>query len=48
MAPMAGTRNILVHGYDKIDDEAIYRVLNKRLKDFDTFLEEIGRNYLSI
>jgi uncharacterized protein YutE (UPF0331/DUF86 family) len=48
MAPMAGTRNILVHGYDKIDDEAIYGVLKKRLKDFDTFLQEIRRNCLSL
>ncbi len=47
MAPMAGTRNILVHGYDKIDDEAICGVLKKRLRDFDTFLKEVRKHYPS-
>jgi len=28
LIPMAGTRNILVHGYDKIDDTLIYGILN--------------------
>jgi len=47
MAPMAGTRNILVHGYDKIDDSLIYGILKRHLDDFAIFLKEIKDNYLS-
>lgn len=46
LLPMAGTRNVLVHGYDKVDDAAIYGVVKKRLGDFRFFLAEIKRNYL--
>lgn len=46
MLPMAGTRNILVHGYDKIDDSLIYGILKRHLCDFTTFLNEIKNNYL--
>ena len=46
MLPMAGTRNILVHGYDKIDDSLIYGILKRHLFDFTTFLNEIKNNYL--
>lgn len=41
LIPMAGTRNILVHGYDKVDDALIYGVLKKRLADFERFLAEV-------
>ena len=47
LIPMAGTRNILVHGYDKIDDEQLYSILRRKLDDFSTFLKEIRDNYLS-
>ena len=43
LVPMAGTRNILVHGYDKIDDSLIYGILKRYLDDFDRFLAEIGK-----
>lgn len=46
MLPMAGTRNILVHGYDKVDDNLIYGILKRHLGDFTTFLHEIKNNYL--
>jgi uncharacterized protein YutE (UPF0331/DUF86 family) len=46
LIPMAGTRNILVHGYDKIDDAIIFSVLKKHLSDFNTFLKEIEERYL--
>jgi uncharacterized protein YutE (UPF0331/DUF86 family) len=46
IAPMAGTRNILVHGYDKIDDSLIYGILKRHLNDFDVFLTEVRDNYL--
>lgn len=46
MIPMAGTRNILVHGYDKVDDALIYGILKRHLDDFMVFLKEIRENYL--
>jgi len=45
LVPMAGTRNILVHGYDKIDDSLIYGILKKHTADFILFLREIRENY---
>jgi uncharacterized protein YutE (UPF0331/DUF86 family) len=30
---MIGMRNIIVHSYDRIDDEIVYRVLKKNLND---------------
>ena len=46
LIPMAGTRNILVHGYDKIDDGLIYGILKRHTDDFFLFLKEIKENYL--
>lgn len=46
LVPMAGTRNILVHGYDRIEDSVVYGVLKKHIEDFMTFLKEIRDNYL--
>lgn len=46
LIPMAGTRNVLVHGYERLDDELIYAVVRTRLGDFTVFLEEISKNYL--
>jgi len=46
LLPMAGARNILVHGYDKVDDGLIYGVIKSHLDDFATFLREIMENYL--
>jgi len=43
---MVGTRNILVHGYDRIEDSVVYGVLKKHIEDFITFLREIRDNYL--
>jgi len=45
LVPMAGTRNILVHGYDRVDDALIYGILQRHLDDFLTFLREIKQNY---
>ncbi|MDZ7696024.1 MAG: DUF86 domain-containing protein [Deltaproteobacteria bacterium] len=47
LLPMAGARNILVHGYDKIDDSLIYGVLKRHTDDFVVFLKQIRDNYLS-
>ena len=35
---MASFRNMLVHRYEKIDDEMVYGFFRKRLKDFDIFV----------
>jgi uncharacterized protein YutE (UPF0331/DUF86 family) len=46
LVPMAGTRNILVHGYDKVEDVQIYGILKRKLGDFLIFLKDIKDNYL--
>jgi len=46
MVPMAGTRNILVHGYDKVDDGLVFGILKRRLPDFRLFINEINSKYL--
>ena len=38
---MAGTRNILVHGYDRIDTALIYGIIKQYLPDFEKFLSQI-------
>ena len=47
LADMAGTRNILVHGYEKVDDSLVYGILKRHLNDFDVFIAEVRDNYLS-
>lgn len=44
LMPMAGTRNILVHGYDRIDDALIYGIIKKHLNNFEDFLNQV-RDY---
>lgn len=41
LIPMAGTRNILVHGYDRVDDALIYGIIKRHLSDFENFLAQI-------
>lgn len=41
LMPMAGTRNILVHGYDRIDNALIYGIIKKHLNNFEDFLDQI-------
>ena len=48
LVPMAGTRNILVHGYDKVDDSLVYGILKRHLDDFDRYLLEIKENYINV
>lgn len=38
---MIGLRNILVHGYDKVDDSIIYGILKKNLEDIRTILNTL-------
>ena len=47
LIPMAGTRNVLVHGYDKVEDSVIYGVLKRHLDDFAVFLKDIKENHLN-
>lgn len=47
LVPMAGTRKVLVHGYDKVEDSVIYEVLKRHLDDYNSFLKEIKENYLN-
>ncbi len=47
LIPMSGARNVLVHGYDKIDDAIIFGVIKKHLSDFHLFLKEIEERYLN-
>jgi uncharacterized protein YutE (UPF0331/DUF86 family) len=47
LVPMAGTRNVLVHGYDKVEDSVIYGVLKRHLDDFAVFLKDIKENHLN-
>jgi uncharacterized protein YutE (UPF0331/DUF86 family) len=46
LSDMAGARNVLVHGYDKVDDFLLYGILKRHLDDFGVFLNEIRDNYL--
>lgn len=46
LIPMAGTRNVLVHGYDKIDDTIIFGIIKKHLKDFDKYILSIEEKYI--
>lgn len=38
---MASFRNLIVHYYEKIDDELVYGVFKQRLDDFDLFVDRI-------
>lgn len=35
---MASFRNMLVHRYEKTDDEVVFGIFRKRLDDFDLFV----------
>jgi len=41
LVPMAGTRNILVHGYDRIDNTLIFGIIKRHLPDFERFLKQV-------
>ena len=38
---MASFRNMLVHHYDKVDDEVVFGIFKNKLTDFDLFRESI-------
>ncbi len=37
---MRAFRNILVHRYGRVDDQIVFNVLEDKLSEFDTFIEE--------
>ena len=41
LADAAGMRNILVHGYEKVDLKIVYNSINPALKDYTQFCEYI-------
>jgi|TARA_B100000315_G_scaffold118429_1_gene108532 uncharacterized protein YutE (UPF0331/DUF86 family) len=45
---MASFRNILVHQYEKIDDEIVYGIFKKKLGDFMKFTSSIETFFLKI
>lgn len=42
--PMAGFRNVLVHGYLEVDVARLHRILNERLDDFVEFAGYVERH----
>ena len=42
LAQMARFRNLLVHGYAKVDDMRMLKTIRDDLKDVDEFINEIG------
>jgi uncharacterized protein YutE (UPF0331/DUF86 family) len=46
LVPMAGTRNVLVHGYDKVEDSIVFSVIKQHLDDFVAYLREVKNNFL--
>ena len=40
---MASFRNLLVHRYENVDDEIVFRIFKKRLSDFDLFIELVSK-----
>lgn len=41
---MIGTRNRIVHDYDRISNEVLYMIATEKLKDFDLFINDIAKN----
>ncbi len=39
-------RNRVIHLYDKVDEKEIYRILQKNLGDFKSFINSISKNVL--
>lgn len=42
-APAGGFRNVLVHGYAKVDVKKVYKFLQENLMDFEDFAKQVAR-----
>lgn len=42
-APAGGFRNVLVHGYAKVDVKKVYKFLQENLTDFEDFAKQVAR-----
>jgi len=40
---MAAFRNLIVHYYEKIDDEVVFEIFQKNLGDFELFVKDISQ-----
>ena len=40
---MIGTRNRIVHDYDRVSNEILYKIATERLGDFEIFIDEISK-----
>jgi uncharacterized protein YutE (UPF0331/DUF86 family) len=43
---MVGFRNLIVHLYDEVDPEIVYKLITERLDGFRVFIAVIGNRYL--
>lgn len=41
---MIGTRNRIVHDYDRVSNEILYIIATEKLTDFNLFIKDITRN----
>jgi len=41
LGKMAGFRNLLLHGYGKVDDRKMFEIMQKNLGDIERWLEEL-------
>lgn len=46
IAPSTGLRNIIIHEYQRIDDEIVYRSINKTLESYLQYIKRIN-DYLN-
>lgn len=42
--PVAGFRNVIVHGYLDVDPDTVHRLLNEHLEDFAEFAAHVNRH----
>ena len=43
---MAKFRNMVVHLYERIDEEEIYNIVQNHLDDFEYFIKQVVKIYL--
>jgi uncharacterized protein YutE (UPF0331/DUF86 family) len=43
LGKMTGFRNLLVHGYSKVDDKVMLKIMKYDLRDLDLFLTEVAK-----